>query len=52
MFIVLKGDDADINNYRHLAVMKAHYKIFAKIILKRLNDALDGIIKKKRAIKG
>uniref|UniRef100_A0A3P9D1H4 Reverse transcriptase domain-containing protein n=1 Tax=Maylandia zebra TaxID=106582 RepID=A0A3P9D1H4_9CICH len=49
-----KGDREDINNYRQLTIMNVDYKIFAKIIMSRLEDVLDIIIEKEQtcAIKG
>uniref|UniRef100_A0A3B4F097 Reverse transcriptase domain-containing protein n=1 Tax=Pundamilia nyererei TaxID=303518 RepID=A0A3B4F097_9CICH len=49
-----KGDREDINNYRQLTIMDVDYKIFAKIIMSRLEDVLDSIIEKEQtcAIKG
>uniref|UniRef100_A0AAZ1X0X2 Reverse transcriptase domain-containing protein n=1 Tax=Oreochromis aureus TaxID=47969 RepID=A0AAZ1X0X2_OREAU len=42
-----KGDREDINNYRQLTIMNVDYKIFAKIIMSRLEDVLDIIIEKR-----
>lgn len=39
-----KGDMQDINNWRHLTLMNLDYKIFAKIIMNRMSEVLDGII--------
>uniref|UniRef100_A0A668V2D4 Reverse transcriptase domain-containing protein n=1 Tax=Oreochromis aureus TaxID=47969 RepID=A0A668V2D4_OREAU len=49
-----KGDREDINNYRQLTIMNVDYKIFAKIIMTRLENVLDIIIEKEQtcAIKG
>lgn len=43
-----KGDKDNLDNYRHLTIMNADYKILAKIIMNRLNDVLDLIIDKEK----
>uniref|UniRef100_A0A3B1JIM2 Reverse transcriptase domain-containing protein n=1 Tax=Astyanax mexicanus TaxID=7994 RepID=A0A3B1JIM2_ASTMX len=49
-----KGDNSDINNYRHLTMMNLDYKIYAKVLMNRLSDVLDLIIIKEQtcAVKG
>uniref|UniRef100_A0A3Q1K7F4 Reverse transcriptase domain-containing protein n=1 Tax=Anabas testudineus TaxID=64144 RepID=A0A3Q1K7F4_ANATE len=49
-----KGDETDVDNYRHLTIMNTDYKILAKIIMNRLNYVLDEIIDKEQtcAVKG
>uniref|UniRef100_A0A6Q2XJZ7 Reverse transcriptase domain-containing protein n=1 Tax=Esox lucius TaxID=8010 RepID=A0A6Q2XJZ7_ESOLU len=49
-----KNDEYDLSNWRHLTMMNLDYKIFAKVVMNRLNDVLENIIEKEQtcAIKG
>ena len=43
-----KGDEKNINNWRHLTLANTDYKIYAKVMMHRLNDCLDDIIEKEQ----
>lgn len=36
-----KGDEDDIDNYRHLTIMNTDYEILANVNMNRLNDILE-----------
>lgn len=52
--IYKKGDKSNIDNYRQINLMNVDYKIFAKIIINRMNEYLNEIIEREQtcAIKG
>ena len=52
--IYKKGSSNNLDNWRHVTLMNIDYKIFAKIIVNRLNNDLENIIEKEQtcAIKG
>ena len=52
--IFKKGSSNNFDNWRHVTLMNIDYKIFAKIIVNRLNKDLEEIIEKEQtcAIKG
>lgn len=49
-----KGDASNLDNWRHVTLMNADYKILAKIIMNRLEGVLEKIVEKEQtcAIKG
>lgn len=52
--IFKKGDEYDINNWRQLTLMNLDYKIFAKVLVNRMQDSLDLLIEREQtcAVKG
>ena len=52
--IFKKGDGNDLNNWRQITLSNIEYKIFAKVIMIRLNAVLNKVIEKEQtcAIKG
>ena len=41
-----KGDTADLDNYRPIALLNAQYKIYAAILQRRIANALDSKLQK------
>lgn len=50
-FLLRKGDNWNIDNYRHLTIMNTDYKIQAKITMNRLNYVSGHIVEKRTNVK-